>query len=482
MVPAIGELAGVPVEQPRTSLVRGDHPARLGEGFALGVSLVTIALLAWGAVHDWPTIRASWPELLAWTAALAILNLLDVATESGANVTPALPLLVAISVAFPPGAAGAAAFLGGLDRREVRRSIAPVPSLFNRSQVALTTMTSSFVVHPLHARGAVWYLAALSGAIAFAAATVLNYSLAASAQATRSHTSPLTAVKHLRVGRTSDFVATWLGWGLLGLLLATAYDVMRLWALVVFAVLSIVGREFLERSKFGLVKAAEARSSALAIRELQASISEERRDERRLIALQIHDEVQQAVQRVSLITQVIRQDLAHGRLLDLDDDIPMLVSASEQASGALRGLIRGFLETSVVPNSLVAALRALADDLHLTARATISVEAAALGAVPQDMQLTAYHICREALGNAIQHANATHVVVRLHQDDEYLRLSVEDNGIGFDPSLIPGDRFGILIMRERAAAAGGVATIESTLGAGTIVAARIPIEAPRPSD
>jgi signal transduction histidine kinase len=67
------------------------------------------------------------------------------------------------------------------------------------------------------------------------------------------------------------------------------------------------------------------------------------------------------------------------------------------------------------------------------------------------------------------------VHVRLSQDTDAIRLSVEDKGVGFDPRLAQQDHFGLLIMRERTESCGGVFLVDSRLGEGTIVAARFPL-------
>jgi signal transduction histidine kinase len=92
-------------------------------------------------------------------------------------------------------------------------------------------------------------------------------------------------------------------------------------------------------------------------------------------------------------------------------------------------------------------------------------------------QLLAYQVIREALHNAAKHAKASHVFVRLWRDQEAVRLSVADDGLGFDVQSVDRDRhFGLLLMTERVEAAGGRLVIDSMLGRGTTVAASIPAE------
>jgi signal transduction histidine kinase len=80
-------------------------------------------------------------------------------------------------------------------------------------------------------------------------------------------------------------------------------------------------------------------------------------------------------------------------------------------------------------------------------------------------------IAQEALQNAVKHAHAHHVTVRLGADDGGLLLEVEDDGVGFDPAA-PGARsrqLGLTSMEERAERLGGTLEIRSSRGAGTTV-------------
>jgi len=92
-----------------------------------------------------------------------------------------------------------------------------------------------------------------------------------------------------------------------------------------------------------------------------------------------------------------------------------------------------------------------------------------------------FRILQESLTNILKHARATQVWVSLLMEGPFACLSIEDNGIGFDPEKIfcrdlePGSPMGVLIMRERAEQLGGELEIESEPGQGTLVIAKIPV-------
>jgi signal transduction histidine kinase len=80
-----------------------------------------------------------------------------------------------------------------------------------------------------------------------------------------------------------------------------------------------------------------------------------------------------------------------------------------------------------------------------------------------------FRIAQEALHNALRHAQAARIEVRLQSGAGGLRLSVSDDGVGFDPAQVRSRHLGLTTMAERARAAGGTLDIESAPGTGTTV-------------
>lgn len=93
----------------------------------------------------------------------------------------------------------------------------------------------------------------------------------------------------------------------------------------------------------------------------------------------------------------------------------------------------------------------------------------------EELETAVYRIVQEALGNAIQHAGPSCVVIEVVEGDERggVRIAVRDDGRGFDPST-PSDGFGLCGMRERVELFGGSLEIGSSIGEGTEVRATIP--------
>jgi signal transduction histidine kinase len=82
---------------------------------------------------------------------------------------------------------------------------------------------------------------------------------------------------------------------------------------------------------------------------------------------------------------------------------------------------------------------------------------------------------KEALNNAVKHSRATEVWVRIQTPPGMLRVVIEDNGQGFEPAKIAVGGNGLSNFRDRLAAAGGVAEIDSAPGGGTRVGFILPL-------
>jgi signal transduction histidine kinase len=93
------------------------------------------------------------------------------------------------------------------------------------------------------------------------------------------------------------------------------------------------------------------------------------------------------------------------------------------------------------------------------------------------LETTFYRVIQESLTNVMRHSNAQRASVVLERRNHQVIAIIEDNGCGFDveTTLAENTRLGLVGMRERLELVGGTLTIESELGAGTAVFARVPV-------
>jgi signal transduction histidine kinase len=139
----------------------------------------------------------------------------------------------------------------------------------------------------------------------------------------------------------------------------------------------------------------------------------------------------------------------------------------------MRALIYELRPEALETEGLVGALMRLATAMRARYHQEVQTELSQEPDLPFEVKEALFRIAREALHNAVKHAHAGEVTVRL-VDSHHVALDVQDNGVGFDPQgALPG-HLGIRSMRERAESLHGSRTIDSGLGHGTRVRAVFP--------
>ena len=201
-------------------------------------------------------------------------------------------------------------------------------------------------------------------------------------------------------------------------------------------------------------------------------------EERERIAMDLHDGIIQSIYAVGLnlegCVELVKDDSREVR-------VP-LERAVDDLNDVIKG-IRNYI-SNLRPSSCDGrGLReSIADALKmLKVNSSITVEVIEEGvceelAREQVAQLS--HITKEALANVLKHAGASSVTVCLLSQDHRLILSIQDNGVGFEPEMVePTAGQGLRNMAERARALGGIFSVRSKRGSGTEIAVQIPLAA-----
>jgi signal transduction histidine kinase len=430
------------------------------------VSLAWMAVLGWGLLEADHGVLSKATALTPWVLLLAVVNLLPLTTWQHAYFTADVPITIAAMLVLSPIEAGLVTFLGTLDPREFRGQVPLAKALFNRSQIALAVFVGSLAAHAIVTLPAPSPFVLLLAGLVLALMSSTNYVLAGIGISFEHGYSVGQALQRMKVGSLPDFLLTLVSWGVLGAMLAALYDLIGLFALVAFLAPTLLGRQTLDRSQMSIDTARAYRSREAALAQISNQIYEERTDERRLIAADLHDEVLQPLFKVTLMAQVLKTDLASGHLLEMDQDLPELLTAADLASSTLRDLIGDLRRSALGRDGLPPALMSL---IRSTAQQTPIKVHADVGSVrlEPDAELVVYQIAKEALGNAITHSTAANVWVQLANDSEAALLSIRDDGTGFDPLHERAGHYGIAIMKERASAIGANLYIDSWPGRGT---------------
>lgn len=223
----------------------------------------------------------------------------------------------------------------------------------------------------------------------------------------------------------------------------------------------------------------ESRSVNRKLQVLSRKLVEVQESERRAIARELHDEVGQSLTAAQLGVQAALQSdgtpSVRHRLVASSDMLQRVIEQVHDLSLNLRPSmlddlgLEAALRWYVLRQSTSAGLHAefIADPLS--------------GRLDPVIETECFRIAQEALTNIIRHSGAKEFRVELGQRDGELRLSVQDNGMGFDvqtkrEQAVRGSSLGLLSMAERASLAGGRLEIHSRPGQGTRLEASFPIK------
>lgn len=162
--------------------------------------------------------------------------------------------------------------------------------------------------------------------------------------------------------------------------------------------------------------------------------------------------------------------------------VKSLRAAVDELQQQVRQIAWDLRTGELVEGGLESVLREYAEEWSERAQVVEDCECRSLGGarLPAPVEAALYRVAQEALINVQRHAQARHVSLLLEVEPALARLTVEDDGRGFDvdnrqKSPEVAQHQGLLTMRERVTLAGGSFLIESSPGVGTTILVRIPI-------
>lgn len=224
----------------------------------------------------------------------------------------------------------------------------------------------------------------------------------------------------------------------------------------------------------------EAQRTEELLRALTHRVVQAQEAERGSVALDLHDNVTQMLCAILARSQALANRLTGSDGAPRQDAITlreMLGAAAVEVERISRNLRPSVLEHL----GLAAVLRAAGTEF--AQRTGVSVKVACVNLakrLPINTEMALFRIVQQALTNVEQHARARHVTVQLTKPVRGVQLTIQDDGIGFDPEPHANrgkgkGGLGLLSMRERASNMGGDFKVKSIRGTGTKIEVRIPV-------
>jgi signal transduction histidine kinase len=208
-------------------------------------------------------------------------------------------------------------------------------------------------------------------------------------------------------------------------------------------------------------------------------------DARKKLARDLHDGPTQTVAMIATRVDLIQKMLKNKQFPSVFDELQKVEEMATRTTKEIRHMLFTLRPLVLETQGLVAALGELAKKLEEQHPTKFAVEADDKLEVwlETNTQGVLFYVVEEALNNALKHAKAQNICIRLYQrGQEYIIAEIEDDGAGFDVEAVVNANYyqrgslGMVNMRERAELIDAALHIESTKGKGTKISVLIPID------
>jgi signal transduction histidine kinase len=197
--------------------------------------------------------------------------------------------------------------------------------------------------------------------------------------------------------------------------------------------------------------------------------------EAKRIAKALHEEAGQLLVAVYIALENLSQEVPAAQPHTLK-----LRQLLDQIEIQLRRLSHELTPALLNDLGLVPALKYLSEGLEQRSQLRIDIDPVPEQRLPRRIETTLYHVAKEALHNAVKHAQATTISIRFQRTTDSICCLIRDDGKGFDAGPVAdhqGERgFGLMGIRERLSVVGGHMQIHSASGCGTELMISIPVE------
>jgi signal transduction histidine kinase len=452
-------------------------------------------------------------SILFFIVAVAVVDLIPVPAWGGMQLSLSFPILLGVAIIYDPTVAAAIAFVGSFDPREFRLQMPPLRAVFNRAQMAFSTLAGGALFH-LVATAESPLLRLATGVVMAAVATyAVNALCVATHQALLRHIGVGTVLAKMHGAAPYEFLLSYIGLGLFGAVIARFFVREGVWSVIVFLGPLIFARQMYFRSRALADRLAE-QNEILAdqARKLQELLEKEHHtvDELRQLNLMKGEFVAVVSHELRTpVTALIGYAKTLRRTEFADDPVMRgeFLERMERQGDRLLRLVENLLTASNLENHelSVSIGRVLFEDLVREVVEGLSNEASRIHvSVPDDLPVlyTDRQLLSRVLQNLVDNAlkyspEEAPCELEAKAEGDDLVFWVQDYGVGISPQELPKifDRFyqvdssstrsfrgaglGLSLVQDLLDHLGGQIDVISRPGEGSRFTVRIPIRHPR---
>ena len=211
------------------------------------------------------------------------------------------------------------------------------------------------------------------------------------------------------------------------------------------------------------------------LRRLSRQLVQAQEAERKSLSRELHDEVGQTLTGLRMELRSL-QELRTAPEEQFQSHLDDAKRLTEQSLRALRDLAMGLRPSMLDDLGLGPAIQWQARQFAKRTGIPVNVEIAGLPAeIPESHRTCVYRVVQEALTNCARHARAKEIQIAVAGGASGIRVSVQDDGTGFEPARVRGRGLGLIGIEERVMELGGELTVRSKAPRGTVLTARVPL-------
>lgn len=189
------------------------------------------------------------PTVFFFMVAVTLVDLIPVPVWGGIQLSLSFPILIGVILIFPPPIAAFITLVGSIDPRELKGQVTPLKAIYNRSQMAVSILAGCLVFNALSDLSSPWYVLIPGVLLASLTAYVVNVVIVAALEGIQKGVSFRQVVTSMHGTRPLEFLVSYIGLGLFGIVIARFYLSEGIWSVIVFLAPLVFARQMYFRSR-----------------------------------------------------------------------------------------------------------------------------------------------------------------------------------------------------------------------------------------